>query len=59
METRTKKKEIIATTVNSGSTGASNGASSNSLNSLVYGTQIEGNIHSESDIRIDGAIKGI
>ncbi len=51
-----KKKEIVTATVSS-SANPSNGGS-NSLNSLVYGTQIEGNIHSESDIRIDGAIKG-
>lgn len=32
--------------------------SSNGLNSLVNGTKIEGTIVSESDIRVDGAIKG-
>ena len=32
--------------------------SSNGLNSLVQGTEIEGTIKSNSDIRIDGAIKG-
>ncbi|GAB5555358.1 MAG: hypothetical protein Sapg2KO_49490 [Saprospiraceae bacterium] len=31
---------------------------SNSLNSLVKGTTIEGTVRSESDIRIDGLIKG-
>jgi cytoskeletal protein CcmA (bactofilin family) len=31
---------------------------SNSLNSLVQGTMIEGTVRSESDIRIDGVIKG-
>ncbi len=30
----------------------------NSFNSLVNGTHIEGNVHSEKDIRIDGRIKG-
>ncbi len=32
--------------------------STNSLNSLVNGTAVEGTIVSDSDIRIDGAIKG-
>ncbi len=31
---------------------------SNGLNSLVRGTIVEGNITSESDIRVDGTIKG-
>ena len=48
------KKETPAsnkkTTVSSGS--------SNSLNSLVKGTKIEGTITSENDIRIDGIIEG-
>jgi cytoskeletal protein CcmA (bactofilin family) len=30
----------------------------NSFNSLVNGTHIEGNVHSEKDIRVDGRIKG-
>ncbi len=30
----------------------------NALNSLVKGTTIEGEIHSESDLRVDGTIKG-
>ncbi len=33
-------------------------APTNALNSLVKGTLIEGEINSESDIRIDGTIKG-
>ncbi len=33
-------------------------APSNALNSLVQGTVVEGDINSESDIRIDGVIKG-
>jgi cytoskeletal protein CcmA (bactofilin family) len=33
-------------------------ASAHSLNSLVQGTVVEGTVKSESDIRIDGAIKG-
>ncbi len=33
-------------------------SSSHSLNSLVQGTVVEGTVKSESDIRIDGAIKG-
>lgn len=32
--------------------------SSHSLNSLVHGTLVEGSVHSESDIRVDGTIKG-
>ena len=31
---------------------------SHALNSLVRGTSVEGTIHSESDIRIDGSLKG-
>ncbi len=39
--------------------GKSNGtASSNSLNTLVQGTVVEGTVKSESDIRVDGTIKG-
>ena len=34
------------------------GTSSHSLNSLVQGTVVEGDIHCKSDIRIDGTIKG-
>jgi len=33
--------------------------SGHSLNSLVRGTHVEGTIQSESDIRIDGSIKGV
>lgn len=32
--------------------------STNSLNSLVQGTLVEGTVRSESDIRVDGTIKG-
>ena len=32
---------------------------SNGLNSLVRGTMVEGTVTSESDIRVDGTIKGI
>lgn len=39
-------------------TGLINPTSSNSLNSVVLGTTIEGTVRSESDIRIDGNIKG-
>lgn len=48
------KKE--ATKAKSGSIMPS--STSHSLNSLVQGTVIEGLIKSESDIRVDGAIKG-
>lgn len=40
------------------SSGLITPTSTNSLNSLVKGTMIEGTVRSESDIRIDGAIKG-
>jgi cytoskeletal protein CcmA (bactofilin family) len=33
-------------------------AASHSLNSLVQGARVEGSVRSESDIRVDGAIKG-
>ena len=33
-------------------------ATNHQLNSLVKDTQVEGTIHSESDIRIDGTLKG-
>jgi len=39
-------------------TGLITPSGSNSLNSLVKGTTIEGTVRSESDIRIDGTIKG-
>jgi len=47
-----KKKETTAT-----KSVAPSGAS-NSLNSLVKGTKVEGTISSENDIRIDGTIVG-
>lgn len=47
-----KKKETVATN-NVAPTSASN-----SLNSLVKGTKVEGTISSENDIRIDGTIIG-
>jgi len=33
-------------------------ASSGAINSLVVGTKIEGKVYADSDIRIDGSIKG-
>lgn len=39
--------------------GLSSPTNPNALNSLVKGTVIEGNVVAESDIRIDGTIKGI
>ncbi|MBK7871620.1 MAG: polymer-forming cytoskeletal protein [Saprospiraceae bacterium] len=39
--------------------GKTNGApSSNTFNTLVQGTLVEGTVKSESDIRVDGTIKG-
>lgn len=49
-----KKKDVTAS-VNSSSASSS---SSHALNSLVHGTRVEGTISSDSDIRIDGAVKG-
>ncbi len=34
------------------------GANSMTINSLVKGTHVEGSVSSESDIRVDGTIKG-
>lgn len=48
-----KKKESAA-----GSTAAPGMPQTNGLNSLVAGTNVEGNISSTSDIRIDGTISG-
>lgn len=48
-----KKKEIINSPTNIPTSSASH-----SLNSLVHGTRIEGDIQSDNDIRVDGAIKG-
>ncbi len=48
-----KKKEVISAT-----TSITSSSASHALNSLVHGTRIEGNIQSDNDIRVDGAIKG-
>lgn len=48
-----KNKEVNTTS------DLSSNSKSLSLNTLVQGTMIEGNIKAESDIRIDGKIKGI
>lgn len=50
-----KKKETTPTTNKKSSSPTS---SSNSLNSLVKGTKVEGTVTSESDIRVDGIIIG-
>lgn len=47
-----KKKETVQ------KTGMNPSPASHSLNSLVHGTIVEGTVKSESDIRIDGIIKG-
>lgn len=49
-----KKVEQTSTSVKKTNGGASNG-----FNNLVKGTKIEGNVTSESDIRIDGVIVGV
>lgn len=35
-----------------------NGVTSSALNSIVHGTRIDGKVHCEHDIRIDGHLKG-
>ncbi|HKK88743.1 MAG TPA: polymer-forming cytoskeletal protein [Saprospiraceae bacterium] len=50
-----KKKESTASNTNKGKMLPS---STPSINSLVEGTFVEGTIRSESDIRIDGSVKG-
>ncbi len=42
----------------SGTPSSPSSSSSHSLNSLVQGTTVEGTIKADSDIRIDGSIKG-
>jgi cytoskeletal protein CcmA (bactofilin family) len=51
-----KKIETTPTTTLAAKTTTSD--STNALNSLVKGTTVEGTIYSESDIRVDGNIKG-
>lgn len=51
---KNKKKET-----NSGANTPSISGSSGSTNSLVSGTSVEGTIIANSDIRIDGSLKGI
>ncbi len=50
-------KKPVENAANKQITGAA-GTNSMSLNSLVKGTIVEGTVSSESDIRIDGNIKG-
>lgn len=50
-----RKKTITPVNSTSSSSGM---PASHALNSLVQGTNVEGNIKSTSDIRIDGSIKG-
>ncbi len=52
------KKTVDTSAANKGVVGT-NGANSMALNSLVKGTFVEGTVSSESDIRIDGNIKGV
>jgi len=47
------KKETVVNNSNNNTTSSNGG-----LNSLVVGTHIEGEVKAESDIRIDGGIKG-
>lgn len=39
-------------------TSSSSSTSSNSINSLVTGTKVEGTIHANNDIRVDGKLTG-
>ncbi len=51
----TKKAETVT---NTPIKSLSNNGSSSALNSIVHGTKIEGKVHCENDIRIDGNLKG-
>jgi cytoskeletal protein CcmA (bactofilin family) len=51
-----KKTETTPTTTLAAKATTSD--ATNALNSLVKGTTVEGTIYSESDIRVDGIIKG-
>jgi len=47
-----------ATKTKNGTPSSPSSSSSHALNSLVQGTTVEGTIKADSDIRVDGAIKG-
>jgi cytoskeletal protein CcmA (bactofilin family) len=51
-------KKTEATPTITPSTKTTTSEATNALNSLVKGTTVEGSIYSESDIRVDGTIKG-
>ncbi|MEP7321427.1 MAG: polymer-forming cytoskeletal protein [Saprospiraceae bacterium] len=51
-----KKTEMVTTTPTTKS--LSSGGTSSALNSVVNGTRIDGKVHCEHDIRIDGHLKG-
>jgi cytoskeletal protein CcmA (bactofilin family) len=51
-------KKPVESAANKQIAGGTTGSNSMSLNSLVKGTIVEGTVSSESDIRIDGNIKG-
>ncbi|MEP7267208.1 MAG: polymer-forming cytoskeletal protein [Saprospiraceae bacterium] len=51
-----KKSETVTNSTPSKSVTSS--ASSSALNSIVSGTKIEGKVHCDNDIRIDGSLKG-
>ncbi len=54
----TKKTETVNTTSSPVTKSITTSGSSSALNSIVNGTRIEGKIHCENDIRIDGYLKG-
>jgi cytoskeletal protein CcmA (bactofilin family) len=52
------KKKVEETSNNNGTRSSALPSGDNALNSLVRGTVTEGNVIAESDIRVDGIIKG-
>lgn len=53
-----KKTETVTNVTTAASKSTSTVSSSSALNSIVSGTKIEGKVHCENDIRIDGHLKG-
>ncbi len=53
-----KKTETVTSATPAAPKSTSTASSSSALNSIVSGTKIEGKVHCENDIRIDGHLKG-
>jgi len=53
-----KKTETLSSATPAAPKSTSTVGSSSALNSIVSGTKIEGKVHCENDIRIDGQLKG-